>query len=231
MTDNAWDLGGGGQSFPFDHIGDEIEGFIQDVVERQSTDLNTGEPDYWDAEKTRPKMVTVVTLQTNLRESAQDDGLRNVTLAGSKKPESRSRMAAVYGAVKAATGGTSLQYNAWLKMKYVADGQKTKPAFSPPKFFEAWYRPPVHDLDGGTNAQAPAPSSQLPPVQHQQPPAQYQQPPLSPNPGPEWAQQPAQPAAQPAAGGITRAQVDALRAAGVDPAVVYGADWETKVVA
>lgn len=204
--DNAWDLGGGGESFPFDNVGDEIEGYIQDVTERQSTDVQTGEPTWWDKEHTRPKMVTIVTLQTSLKDSPQDDGMRNVTLAGSKKPESKSRMAAVFGAVKAATGGTALQYNAWLKMKYVGDGPRTKVGFNPPKYFEAWYRPPVHDLENGANAQPPAPTSQLP----------------------QQEQQPAR-TATPADGGITAAQVAGLRAAGVDPAVVYGEGWESRV--
>lgn len=229
---NPWDLGGGGESFPFDHIGDEIEGYVQEMSERQGTDMQTGEPDWWDEAKTRPKMLTILTLQTNLRTAPEDDGMRTVTLSGSKKPETKSRMAAALAAVKAATGGSQMQFNAWFKMKYVADGPRTKPGFNPPKYYEAWYRPPVMDLDG--NSQPSSPASQM---SQPQPGANW--PSAQSSSGPEWAQSSSvpeaasNPPASAAAGGaaITAAQIAGLRAAGVDPALVYGADWESRVVA
>lgn len=159
---NPWDLGGGGESFPFDHVGDEVEGFIQDMTTRQGTDMQTQEPDWWDEAKTRPKMLTVLTLQTTIRDNPKDDGMRTVTLSGSKKPApdgGKSRMCAARDAVRAATGGTEMEFNAWFKMKYVADGPRTKIGFNPPKYYEAWYRPPVMNLDGVSTT---APANQLP---------------------------------------------------------------------
>jgi len=217
-VNNPWDLGGGGESFPFDNIGDEVEGFVQEMIERQGTDMQTGKLDWWDEEHTRPKMLTILVLQTALRTTPNDDGMRSITLSGSKKPETRSRMAAAVGAVKAATGGTQMEPNAWFKMKYIGDGPKTKPGFNAPKYYEAWYRPPVMDLDGASqtapvNQVAQGYAPQDVPAQ-QQLPATNVAPAQSPNGG----------------AAITVAQVEGLKAAGVDPALVYGADWHTRVV-
>lgn len=155
---DAWDLGGGGESFAFDRIGDEVEGFITDMAERQGTNMQTNEPEWWDKEHTRPIMLTLVTLQTNLREGPKDHGLRTVTLAGSKKPNpdgTKSRMCAARTAVLAVTGGTAMEPGAWFKMRFSSEGVKTRVGFNAPKYFEAWYRSPVHDLDGN-NTTAPA---------------------------------------------------------------------------
>lgn len=238
-ANNPWDLGGGGESFPFDHVGDEIEGFIQEMDTRQGSDMQTGELAWWDKEQTRPVMLTILTLQTSLRERPNDDGMRNVTLSGSKKPApdgGKSRMCAAVTAVRDATGGTEMKFNGWFKMKFVGEGPRTKPGFNPPKYYEAWYRPPAMDLDGqdrtppaGQMSQ-PAPGANWP--NHQQ------------SSGPEWAQgaqqqvmqdqQQAQAAPQQDTNirtrPITAAEVAGLSAAGVDPAIVYGADWEGRVV-
>lgn len=233
---NPWDLGGGGESFPFDNLGDEVEGFVQDMMDRQATDMQTQEPDWWDEAKTRPKMLTIVTLQTNLRENPKDDGLRGITLSGSKKPfpdGGLSRMAAAYKAIRSATGGTEFQFNAWFKMKWVAEGPRTRPGFNPPKYYEAWYRPPVMDLDGA-NRTAPAneiPQTYAEPQAAAQPAGQTYGPGGGPQPGANPSSAPAQGAPNNLAGAtITAAQIEGLKAAGVDPALVYGADWHTRVV-
>lgn len=243
-SSNPWDLGGGGESFPFDNVGDEIEGFIQEMSERQGTDFD-GEPDWWDDAKTRPKMLTLIVLQTNLRENPTDDGMRTVTLSGGKKPfpdGGKSRMCAAITAVKAATGAAQMQFNGWFKMKFVAEGPRTKPGFNPPKYYEAWYRPPVMDLDGANRT---APSNEVP--QTYGAPATTapgQNWPAEQSGGPDWAQSnavntqtgeiqggaPAQGAPVTAGGPITAAQIAGLKAANVDPALVYGADWQSRVI-
>lgn len=264
-NNSAWDLGGGGDSFQFESIGDEIEGYVQSMEERQGNDMQTGEPAWWDKEQTRPVMITVVTLQTTLREYPNDKGIRTVTLSGSKKvnPDGgKSKLCAARNAVKGATGGTAMEFNAWFKMKWVGEGPRTKPGFTPPRYWDAWYKPPTMDLDRGQqgapqtgytnyNQAASGPGSNAP-GGNEWAPQQNQ-----PAPGANWpAQQPAQqqpaqndwraqqaafaqqqqsqPGQQPAnaaagAATITVAQIESLRAAGVDPALVYGADWANRV--
>lgn len=216
---DPWDLGGGGESFQFDRIGDEVEGYVIDMDERQGSDMQTGEPEWWDKEKTRPVMITLVTLQTTLREKPNDTGIRTITLAGSKKPNpdgTKSRMCAVRTAVLEATGGTAMQFNGWLKMRFSSEGAKTKPGFNPPKYFEAWYRPPVMDLDG-RDSTAPVNQVAQTQAQAQSPAAQFSDPgPTSP----------------PVSSGLpdlTKAQIEAISAAGMDPTAVFGPGWESRV--
>lgn len=238
MTEpNAWDLGGGGDSFPFDKIGDEIEGYVQEMIERQGSDMETGEPAWWDKEQTRPKMITVLTLQTNLREIPNDDGRRSVTLSGSKKPESRSRMAAALGAVKAATGGSQMQFNAWFKMRFVEEGAPVKRGYNGPKYYEAWYRPPVMDLDGNDQT-APANKVADDPGYRQghagtADPWDVSQPATG---GPDFAQpdtvgivSSSDPGHPSQSTGIPVATIAGLKAAGMDPADVFGPGWESRV--
>lgn len=310
----TWDLGGEGNSFGFDTVGDHIGGTVLDLVERQQTDMQTKAPAHWD--NGDPKMMSVVTLQTELRDPANpaDDGKRTVALAGSKKPESYSRLAAVLAAVKAATGASGLQYGGTLTIQYVGDGVPSQRGFNPPKQYQAWYQPPSMVLDQPVEHKAPPPAPPAPafatnagpppawaqpapaappalaqpvmstatgqPVVHQQqippPPAgigyEQQIPPVAPPPAAPWGgqgavdpwqtgapvppdggidfskiqqppvapaqQSPPVPAQQPvgatAAAGqagqpVTPEQVAALRNIGVDPAQVYGPNWQSQV--
>lgn len=231
MADNdPWDLGGGGQSFPFDRIGDEVEGHITDVVTRQGNHIVTNEPEWWDKEETRPKMITIVTLQTAIRDNPKDSGLRSITLSGSKKPYpdgTQSKMCAARTAVLEVTGGTAMEPRAWFKMRYSRDGARTKPNFTPPKGFDAWYRSPVHNLDGDDRT---APANQL--SQSSQAGANW--PDSSAQTAPSWAQgaNTTTNTTGPAAGTLTQAQVEGVRALGGDDAVVavFGADWKNRVV-
>lgn len=236
---DAWDLGGGGESFQFDRVNDEVEGFITDMDTRQGTNMQTNEPDWWDKEQTRPVMLTLITLQTTLREGSKDTGLRTVTLAGSKKPNpdgTKSRMCAARTAVLAATGGTAMEPGAWFKMRFVAEGARTKPGFNPPKYFEAWYRPAVHDLDGQNRT---APANQI--SESTQAGANW--PGSNTQTAPSWAQGAQQQqlsntttgnattvGGSPLTGPVTMSQVESVRALGVDPAVAYGPDYESRIV-
>src|SRR5216117_2466964 len=56
QPNDPWDIGGGGDSFPFDHIGDEIEGYVQEMSTRQGSEIGTSKPAWWDEKHTRPKM-------------------------------------------------------------------------------------------------------------------------------------------------------------------------------
>ena len=202
------DIGGAeGNSFPFNNIGDSVTGQILTLEEVQQTDMKTGELTFWNNNPAQPKMMYRVTLQTDLRDDPSDDGKRAIYLRGSRKPEKKSSLGAVLQAVKAATGGTSLDPGATVTLAYVGDGIAQTRGFDPPKQYEAQYRPAPMNL--GEQQQTQPPAQAAPP---QQPPTQ-QQPPAP-------AQQPPQQAAQQAQG-PTPEQVAALRAAGIDPATVF----------
>jgi hypothetical protein len=189
----SYDLGGsGGASFPFDKIGDSVTGTIVDVEEMQQHDFdNPGQLAYWPDGK--PKMMHAVTLQTELHDDADDDGLRSIYLRGSRKAESKSLLAAVIAAVRATTGSTAIDKGGTLTVTFVGEVPPTQRGRNPAKQYDATYRPPSASTDIGGGAQATgagyASSAQQPlPVQQQQPqhPApqqvQQQQPQLNGNP-------------------------------------------------
>ena len=204
---------GGSASFSFDTPGDSVTGRVVNLEELQQTDLQTGQPKTFD--NGQPMMMYRVELQTQQRDDADDDGVRSVYLKGSKKPEAQSSLSAVLAAVKAATGRFNLTVGGTLTLTYIGDGVAKNRGFNAPKLYSAQYVAPSVDLAGEQPAQAPAQ-----PV-YQQPPAQpqYQQPPAPAQAAPAPA--PAAPAPAPAAAGPTPEQVAAIRAAGMDPAVVF----------
>jgi len=152
-----WDIAGdGGNAFSFDRIGDYVQGQVLGLEEMQQTDMTTGEPAFW--QSGQPKMMYRVTLATALRDPADpaDDGKRSIYLRGSRKPESKSSLAATIGAVQAATGAGALATGGTLTLQYIGDGQQTQRGFNPPKQYAASYLPPSVDLT------APVPMAQPP---------------------------------------------------------------------
>jgi hypothetical protein len=149
----TYDLGGGGNSFPFERPGDVVTGRIVDIQEIQQTDMDTGIPQTWD--NGQPKMMVQVELQTELRDpqNLADDGKRSVYLKGSKKSESFSSSAAVLDAVKAATGSTQLAVGGTLTLQYTGDGVASARGKNPPKQYRAQYVAPSVDLSGGQQQQ------------------------------------------------------------------------------
>lgn len=136
-------LGSDSKSFAFDTIGATISGTIVTLEERQQTDMDDGAPAVWP--DGRPKMQVVVTLKTT-------EGEQNVYLRGSKKPESCSSLAAVIAAVKAATGGSSIDEGAMLALTYIGDGEAPKRGYNAPKRYSAKYQAPSKGVDLGTHA-------------------------------------------------------------------------------
>lgn len=162
MTD-SFDLGGGGNAFPFDNIGDSVTGQIIGIEEQQQTDMDSGLPAVWD--NGAPKMMVRVELQTQLSDPTNpgDDGKRAVYLKGSRKAETQSTMAAVLTAVRNASGATTLQVGGTLTLTYASDGVASKRGWNPPKQYTATYdpAPPAQvDLSGHAApvAAAPAPA-------------------------------------------------------------------------
>lgn len=224
----SYDLGGGGgSSFPYENPGDSVTGTIVGVDEVQQTDLTTNALAYWPDGK--PKMQFRVTLQTTLRDDADDDGLRTVYLRGSRKPESKSSLAAVLGAVKAATGSQALDDGATLTLTYTGDGVASQRGFNPPKQYEAVYVPPAPGSTSlGNGQQQPVqqslPIQQQPAYQQQAPPQYAPQQPVQQQP---QVLQPAPPAGPGAAGflngsPIMPAQYAGMVAAGVVPEQLQG---------
>lgn len=152
-------LGGeGGNSFAFETIGDEVVGKIRAVELQQQTDMESGEPAFWPGGKA--KEMYAVTLLTALREDATDDGMRTVYLKGSVKPESKSSLAAVRGAVKAVTGAYDLQYDAELALKYSGSEPPATRGFSPRKLWDARYTAPTMTIGESPTPVAPATAPQ-----------------------------------------------------------------------
>lgn len=140
---NLGTLGGeGGNAFPFDNVGDTVTGSVVSLEQQQQTDMDSGEPAWWDDAKTRPKIMYAVTLKTELREDASDDGLRTVYLRGSTKPETKSSLAAVRGAVKAVTGSYDLQFGGKLTLQYSGSEPASNRKFNDRKLYTAAYEAP-----------------------------------------------------------------------------------------
>lgn len=148
-------LGGeGGNSFPFDNVGDSVTGLVRSMREVQQTDLDTGQPATWP--DGRPKTMIAVELATDLREGDGDDGARTVYLRGSIKPESQSSLAAVRSAVKAVTGGYALHVGGRLTLSFVGEEPAQKRGYSPRKLYSASYVAPSVDLEQSKPAATPA---------------------------------------------------------------------------
>lgn len=156
MSNDDFDLGGeGGRSFRFETIGTTVTGKIISQTKQQATDFDTGEPASWP--DGNPKWVYVINLQTDLRDSDDDDGVRALYLQGSLKPESKSSLSAVREAARKAIGSYKTTVGGTLSMTYVADGQRSRPQFNPPKQYEARYIPPSMSLDDdSTSGASPA---------------------------------------------------------------------------
>jgi hypothetical protein len=78
---NGFLLSGGAKAFQFDKIGDAVEGTIVDADLRQQTSME-GELLTWSDGK--PRMQLVITLQTKLHDSDDDDGIRTIYAKGGK---------------------------------------------------------------------------------------------------------------------------------------------------
>ncbi|NAE18287.1 hypothetical protein [Enterococcus hirae] len=139
----------GGKTAKFAAIGDTITGTVISADVRQRTDLDTGKPATWD--NGDPQNQVVITLQTELREDGDDDGLRSVYVkAWGQQMNALREAVRTSGAGDIKPGGT-------FTATYSGDGQKPKPHLSAPKLFTYRYEGPsgLSGLLGGSE-QAPA---------------------------------------------------------------------------
>lgn len=88
----------GHPSAKFKNVGDCCEGTILAVREQQATDYTTDKPLYWNAggrsttPSDRPVMNPVLTVQTELRDDQDDDGIRDVYFEGGRYTALRNAM-------------------------------------------------------------------------------------------------------------------------------------------
>jgi len=128
-------MGGGSPTAKFETVGTMIKGLVLSEELVQCTDPETQKPEVWD--NGQPKMQVILTLQTELSdpEIEEDDGKRRVFAKSYMKTAIREAVKASKYKGRSLVGGE-------LAIKYSANGKKSKPAFSPPKLYEAKFVPP-----------------------------------------------------------------------------------------
>jgi hypothetical protein len=144
---NALLMGSGGAAVKFDNVGDTVVGHVVDAQPRQDVDFRTKLPSTW--EDGRPKMILVVTLQTDEQDSDEDDGMRKVYARG-------AMLQAINAAVRRA-GVRGLAYGGKLGIKFT--GTEPTNMGSPKKLYSAKYEPPVEMVsipdDNGDDSELP----------------------------------------------------------------------------
>lgn len=171
------DMGGQYMSFAEDRwIGVERGGEIIGIDERQQTNRDTKEPEFWP--DGRKIMMKIVTLQTGEREDKDDKGIRSVWL-----PTSKDITKAVIEAMKQSTpnemrlhiGGKLFVTRTGSRQTTQKNGQRGFPAFT----YTARYFPPQsmpqHDPTFMQSTPQGAPSAQQYPQQGAPGPQQLQQ--------------------------------------------------------
>ena len=131
----------GGKSFPFEKLNDVIMGEVVSAEVRQQTDLETGERLAWTDGS--PRMQLVITLQTALKSTDEDDGQRTIYAKGGNfdvaEGEGMSMKAAIGKAVRDG-GGTGLNPGDQLAVAYTGNGVRKNRGFNPPKLYSASWK-------------------------------------------------------------------------------------------
>jgi hypothetical protein len=132
----------GGKSFPFEKLNDVCIGEVISAEVRQQTDLESGEKLFWPDGQERKQLV--ITLQTSLKTSDEDDGVRTIYAKGGKfdtaDGEGTSMKEAIATAVRQG-GGTGLNPGDQLAVAYTGNGVKKNRGFNPPKLYSASWKP------------------------------------------------------------------------------------------
>lgn len=141
--------------------------------------------DFWDAEKTRPKMEVVLDLQTELREPSEDgtadDGRRKVVITVDYKRG--GKLAAIQDAMQA-VGADDIEVGAFLALWFTGYDPDSQNPDNPRKLFQANYQRPA--AGGGAFQQ-----------QEQQQPQQMAGPPQPPTQQNPYGVNPGLPYGQP----------------------------------
>lgn len=126
-------MSSGVKPFKFEHVGATAKGPIVSLEMQQQKNIDTGIPDTWP--DGNPKMQLRIVLATDQRDDEDDDGYRAIYVKGQMQ-------VAIRDAIKAA-GQTQIIEGGILAVKYESDGERSKPAYSPPKQYRAQYQPPA----------------------------------------------------------------------------------------
>ena len=136
---NDFLMGGSGASAKFEQPGDLIAGTITAMRTEQQTNFKTGQAKFWDNGNKIEQLV--ISVQTEQRESPDDDGIRNLYVKGSAKVGSQSSHDAVRTAVQNA-GAKSLDVGGWLSLAFIGEEAATQRGLSPRKLWQAQYQAP-----------------------------------------------------------------------------------------
>lgn len=145
---NDWLFGNGAKSFPFDNVGDAVSGEIAAMTTRQQTSIDDGKPLYWD--NGEPRMMLVITLQTGMTESDDDDGMRSIYVRGGNYTAETGTGSSMATAVRDAvrkSGAKRIETGAILTVKHTGVGKATRGGMNRPKLYTAVYRPPTQSVD------------------------------------------------------------------------------------
>lgn len=133
----------GGKAFSFENIDDAVEGEILNCELRQQTDVQTQEPKTFN--DGTPMMQIVITLQTKLHETDDDDGIRTVYAKGGRydvaSGTGTSMRDAIAEAVKT-SGADRLEEGGQLVVAFTGLGVKKNKGQNAPKLYTAGYRKP-----------------------------------------------------------------------------------------
>lgn len=151
----------GAKSAKFETPGDTVSGTLLEIGDEQQarkySPTGDGGPDFWDDEKTRPKMQRKFVVQSTPDPvDPEDDGVRNIWAVVAGKPG--GLYAAINDAVKNATalGGT-------LTVVFTGTDPQSKNPANPRKLYAASYTDPTPgQLLGGAAPAAAAPAAQQP---------------------------------------------------------------------
>jgi len=139
------DIGGGGKSWSPETIGDKIAGTIRLVERRPQREFGTGKDLMWD--DGRPRLLTYIELDTELRDDDEDDGVRALYAKGGKNFEAAqgtgtSMEVAIAEAVRAA-GEKAIEEGATLQVAFTGIAKPTTRGYQGANLFKAHYKAPV----------------------------------------------------------------------------------------
>lgn len=137
----------GAKAFSFDNVGDSVSGEIVGMDLRQQTNMETGEPLTW--RDGSPRMVLVITIQTEAQDDEADDGQRTLWCRGGNfavvSGKGTSSLTAVKDALRRA-GVKDLDIGGTIAMAYTGDGKPSARGMNAPKLYTVAYQPPTQNV-------------------------------------------------------------------------------------
>ena len=130
---NALIMGTGARSASFKNHGDRVWGTIISSEVRQQTDFDTSQLLFWDDGK--PRLQVVITVQTDISDDDDDDGLRAIYAKG--------QMLKAIGDACRKAGAKGISEGGRLLVQYVSDAEPKRRGMSGAKQYFAKYEPPV----------------------------------------------------------------------------------------